>query len=63
MRLFFFTMFMDQKQIENGKMATVIGIFEYQFKKKMPLTLLNLALKLEDLHISMILLMLVYYGL
>ena len=29
------------KQIESGNMATVIGIFEYQYKKKIPLTVVK----------------------
>jgi hypothetical protein len=37
-------------------MATVIGIFENQFKKKLPLTVVRPGHNLEDLHISTILL-------
>ena len=31
-------------------MATVIGIFEEQYKKNKPLTVVSLEHKLEDLH-------------
>ena len=34
-------MFMDPKQIKKGNMATVIGIFEDQFKKKYHLTVVK----------------------
>ena len=38
--IFFYNVY-GQKQIENGKMATVIGIFEYQFKYKKYLTVVK----------------------
>ena len=34
-------MFMGQNQITSGKMATVIGIFEEQFKSNKPLTVVK----------------------
>ena len=39
------------KQICEGNMATVIGIFENQYKKNKFLTVVNPAIKLEDLLI------------
>ena len=42
------------RQISKGEMATVIGIFENHYKKKIHYQLLNLALNQEDLLIFLI---------
>ena len=49
-------MFMDLDKLKLEDMATVIGIFENQFKNNQPLTVVKTwELKLEDLLILMIL--------
>ena len=53
--IFFYNVY-GPRQIKKGDMATVIGIFEDHYLKKILYQLLNLEHKLEDLLISMILL-------
>ena len=38
--IYFYNVY-GRKQISTGKMATVIGIFEYQYKNKLPLTVVK----------------------
>ena len=38
--IYFYNVYVPN-QIDTGKMATVIGIFEYQFKKNKPLTVMK----------------------
>ena len=46
--IYFYNVYGPQIKLE-GDMATVIGIFEDQFKNKKPLTIVNQELKQEDL--------------
>ena len=41
MRIIYFYNVYGEKQIEKGKMATVIGVFQNQFKNKKPLTVVK----------------------
>ena len=56
--IYFFNVY-GKRQIFKGKMATVIGIFENQYKNKKPLTVVKPGTQSEDLHISRIQLKLV----
>ena len=51
--LYFYNVY-GPKQISVGSMATVIGIFENQYKSNKPLTVVKPEINLEDLHILMI---------
>ena len=48
-------------QIKNSKMSAVIGIFESQYKKKKPLTVVKPGTQKEILRISMILFLVVIW--
>ena len=51
--IYFYNVY-GRRQIEEGEMATVIGIFQNQFKKNIPLTVVKPGTQTRDLPIYLI---------